>query len=195
MYKNAIKPFFDFVLALLLMPLLSLIIIIVGLLIKLDDKKSIFYISKRIGENGKLFRMIKFRTMVENAEDVRLEDGSTFNSANDNRVTKIGRFLRKTSLDEVPQIVNILLFQMSFIGPRPDPEDWLERYPKEFKDFLKCKPGITGYNQAYYRNSADGKQKMENDFFYYQNLSFLLDLKIFFKTIIIVCKKENIYKE
>lgn len=133
--------------------------------------------------------------MKVNAPDIRLEDGSTFNGENDPRVTKIGKFLRKTSIDELPQFLNVLVGQMSIIGPRPDPLDWLDRYPDDIKVFLTVRPGITGYSQAYFRNSADGYEKMQNDAYYAKNLSFGLDVKIFFKTIVTVFKQENIYKD
>ena len=119
--------------------------------------------------------------MKVNAPDIRLEDGSTFNGENDPRVTKIGKFLRKTSIDELPQFLNVLVGQMSIIGPRPDPLDWLDRYPDDIKVFLTVRPGITGYSQAYFRNSADGYEKMQNDAYYAKNLSFGLDVKIFLR--------------
>jgi lipopolysaccharide/colanic/teichoic acid biosynthesis glycosyltransferase len=195
MYRTITKPFFDFVVALLCLPFLAITIFIVIILIKIDDNGPIFYISPRVGKNGKIFQMIKFRTMKVNAEDIRLEDGSTFSSETDNRVTRLGKKLRKTSIDELPQIINILKFEMSFIGPRPDPVDWLERYPEKYIEFLKCRPGISGYNQAYFRNSNDGLQKMKNDFYYYNNISFFIDLKIILKTINTVFKRDNIYKK
>ena len=107
-------------------------------------------------------------------------------------MTKLGRFLRKTSLDEIPQFLNLLTGQMSLIGPRPDPLDWLERYKEEEKVFLNVKPGITGYNQAYYRNSADAQEKIDNDVYYAKNISFALDVKIFFKTIKTVICRDNV---
>ena len=110
----------------------------------------------------------------------------------DPRITRVGRFLRKTSIDELPQILNVLLGDMSFIGPRPDPVDWLDKYSEKEKIILSVRPGITGYNQAYYRNSADGAMKLKNDVYYAENISFSLDMKIFFKTIKTVLLHENI---
>ena len=130
--------------------------------------------------------------MKVNAPDIRLDDGSTYNGDDDPRVTKVGRFLRKTSLDEVPQFLNVLAGQMSIIGIRPDPLDWLDKYKDSEKIILNVKPGITGYNQAYYRNSADGELKLKNDVFYAENISFKLDIRIFFKTIKTVFFRENI---
>ena len=195
MYKHFLKRIIDIIFALIGLPILLIIFFFIGPVIYLTDRDSIFYISERIGKNGKLFKMYKFRTMKVNAPDIRLADGSTYNSENDPRVTGIGKFLRKTSLDEVPQIFNVLFGHMSFIGPRPDPPDWLERYPEDVKIFLSVKPGITGYNQAYFRNSTNGKEKMKNDVLYAIQCSFIFDLKILLKTITVVLKKENTYKK
>ncbi|HQE48339.1 MAG TPA: sugar transferase [Fervidobacterium sp.] len=195
MYKHFFKRLIDFLISLLALPFVLLTIIIFGPIIFLTDRGPIFYCGERIGKNGKPFKMIKFRSMKVNAPDIRLEDGSTFNGENDPRVTKIGKFLRKTSIDELPQFLNVLVGQMSIIGPRPDPLDWLDRYPDDIKVFLTVRPGITGYSQAYFRNSADGYEKMQNDAYYAKNLSFGLDVKIFFKTIVTVFKHENIYKD
>lgn len=195
MYKNILKLIIDIILALIAMPFVILVIIFVAPIIFLNDKGPIFYNAKRVGKDGKLFTMYKFRSMMVNAPDIRLEDGSTYNGEDDPRVTKIGKFLRKSSLDEIPQIINVLKGDMSFIGPRPDPPDWLERYPEDVRVFLTVRPGITGYSQAYFRNSVDGEEKMKNDVYYALNCSFGLDVKIFIKTIVIVLKRENTYKE
>lgn len=195
MYKHFFKPLFDFLICLIALPFFILILIPVAIAIKCEDKGPVFYTGKRIGKNGKLFKMIKFRSMKVNAPDIRLEDGSTYNAEDDPRVTKVGKFLRKTSIDEIPQILNILTFKMSIIGPRPDPPDWINNYKEEEKVFLTVRPGITGYNQAYFRNSAENELKIKNDVFYAQNISFILDLKIFFKTIKTVLKSENLYVE
>ena len=103
--------------------------------------------------------------------------------------------MRATSVDELPQILNILNGTMSLIGPRPDPPDWLDKYPEDIKVFLTVRPGLTGYSQAYFRNDADGEQKMKNDAYYAKNVSFLLDVKIFFKTIVTVLGHEGTYKD
>lgn len=195
MYRRIVKRCIDVLFALVGLPFLLIIFISVSPFIYFSDRGPIFYNALRIGKNGKLFKMYKFRSMKINAPDIRLADGSTYNSINDPRVTGIGRFLRKTSLDEAPQILNVLLGNMSIIGPRPDPPDWLECYSENIKVFLTVRPGITGYNQAYFRNSADGEEKMNNDAYYALNYSLLLDVKIFFKTIAIVLKRENIFKD
>lgn len=195
MYKNFIKRFIDIILSLIALPIVVLLIIIVSPMIFITDRGPIFYNAYRIGKNGKLFKMYKFRTMIVNAPDLRLEDGSTYNGEDDPRVTKIGKILRKTSIDEVPQILNVLKGDMSFVGPRPDPPDWIDRYPEDIKIFLQVRPGITGYSQAYFRNSADAEEKMENDVYYALNYNMLLDIKILIKTIITVLKRENTYKK
>ena len=195
MYKHFLKRLLDILISLIALPFVLLTIIIFGPIIFFTDRGPIFYCGKRIGRNGKPFKMIKFRSMKVNAPDIRLEDGSTYNGEDDPRVTKIGKFLRKTSIDELPQFLNVFVGQMSLIGPRPDPLDWLDKYPEDIKVFLTVRPGITGYSQAYFRNSADGYEKMQNDAYYAKNLSFWLDIKVFFKTLGTVFKHENTYKD
>lgn len=195
MYKKFLKRLIDIIFALIGMPFVLLVFIFIAPIIFFTDKGPVFYNAKRIGKNGKLFTMYKFRSMMVNAPDIRLEDGSTYNGEDDPRVTKIGKLLRKSSLDEIPQIINVLKGDMSFIGPRPDPPDWIDRYPEDVKVFLTVRPGITGYSQAYFRNSVDGEEKMKNDVYYALNCRLTLDIKIFIKTIIIVLKKENTFKE
>ena len=177
------------------------VFLIIGILIKLEDPKgSVFFSQKRNGLNGKEFNMYKFRSMVHNAEDL-LEslmsknemDGPVFKIKDDPRITKIGKFIRKTSLDELPQLFNVLIGEMSIIGPRASEWNSLNDYLPEELDKMKVKPGITGYTQAYYRNSLSLRDKRKYDVWYANNMGFLLDTKIFFKTIITVLKKENIY--
>lgn len=194
MYKKFGKRFFDIIFTLPGVIALVVIGIPISILIYLEDKGPIFYNAERIGLNGKSFKMYKFRSMKVNAPDIRLEDGSTFNSEDDPRVTKVGRVIRKFSLDEFPQFLNVLKGDMSLIGPRPDPIDWLEKYDENTKVFLTVRPGITGYSQAYFRNSVDGYEKMKNDVYYALNVGLILDIKIFFRTIVNVVKHENMYK-
>lgn len=195
MYKHLFKRIFDIIIGFCAFPFVLIAIIIFGPIIWFQDKGPIFYAGKRIGLNGKPFGMIKFRSMKVNAPDIRLEDGSTYNGDEDPRVTSIGKFLRKTSIDEIPQFLNVLIGDMSFIGPRPDPLDWIDKYKPEERIFLTVKPGITGYSQAYFRNSADAQQKIDNDVYYAKNISFLLDIKIILKTIKTVLFRENLYKD
>lgn len=195
MYKNFFKRGIDLVLAILLLPVFFIVFLIISPIIYFTDKGSIFYNAERIGKNGKIFKMYKFRSMNMNVPDIRLEDGSTYNGEDDPRVTKIGKIMRKTSIDEIPQILNILRGDMSLIGPRPDTPKGAHRYPDEEIYFLKVRPGITGYSQAYFRNSVDGKTKAINDMYYAKNISFWFDVKIFFKTIETVILGKGTYKE
>ena len=195
MYKNGIKRLLDIMVSLVGVLVFAIAFIFVAPLIYFTDKGPVFYNAQRIGKDGKLFKMYKFRSMYVNAPDIRLADGSTYNGEDDPRVTPIGRLLRKTSIDELPQFLNVLLGDMSLIGPRPDPPDWLDKYPENVRIFLTVRPGITGYSQAYYRNSADGDAKMQHDAYYARNCSFMLDVKIFLKTILCVLMRENTYKD
>jgi len=182
LYSKIFKRIFDIMLAIIVFPFFCIITITVSPFIYFSDKGTIFYAARRIGQNGISFKMLKFRTMIKNAPDIRLKDGSTYNSADDPRLTKIGRMLRRTSIDELPQIINVLIGDMSFIGPRPDPVDWIDKYTEEEKIFLTAKPGISGYNQAYFRNWSDSATKLKNDVFYARNISIVLDIKIMLKT-------------
>lgn len=187
------KRLFDFLIALVALPFVLMVIAVVAPFIWLEDKGPVFYNAKRIGRNGKLFPMMKFRSMKVNAPDIRNVDGSTYNGDDDPRVTKIGRFMRRTSIDEIPQLLNVLLGDMSLIGPRPDPPDDMEIYTDRQKTKLAVRPGITGYNQAYFRNSVEQNEKFENDVYYKEHVSFLLDVKILLKTIVTVLKRDNVY--
>ena len=194
MYKYFFKRVFDLFFSMIALPFWFIILIIVGSAIYFEDKGSIFYNSPRLGKNGRIFKMYKFRSMKMNAPDIRNEDGSTFNAEDDPRLTKIGKFIRKTSLDETPQLLNILRGDMSLIGPRPDlPED-IKKYSAFEKNKLSVRPGVTGYSQAYYRNSIKGKEKFKNDVYYIENISLIFDLKILLKTIFSVVLKKNVFK-
>ena len=194
MYKKYIKRWLDFAGALVLTPFIAVVGVIVAPLIYLEDHGSVFYKAKRRGVNGSIFEMYKFRSMKMNAPDIRNKDNSTYNSPDDPRITKIGRFLRKTSIDELPQVLNILKGDMSFIGPRPITIDKpVSEYDEKRRTRLTVRPGITGYQQAYFRNSIGQEQKFEMDAEYAKKVSFLFDLKIFFKTIQTVLLRKNIY--
>ncbi len=195
MYQNVFKRIFDLVLSIIGLPFFVIIFIIVAPFIYFEDRGPVFYSGERIGRNGKIFKMHKFRSMKVNAPDIRLADGSTYNGKDDPRVTKVGRFLRETSLDEAPQILNILKGEMSFVGPRPDPPDWIDKYPEEYRVFLMARPGITGYSQAYYRNSDESTDKMKHDAYYAEHISFVFDARIVLKTVKTVLKRENLYRE
>lgn len=193
MYRYFFKRMIDLVLALVAFPFWLIILLFLGPIIYLEDRGSIFYISNRVGKNGKIFKMYKFRSMKMNAPDIRNDDGSTYNSEDDPRLTQIGKFIRKTSLDETPQLLNIIKGDMSIIGPRPSLPEALEKYDDYFKRKFEVRPGITGYSQAYFRNSIGLKQKVTNDIYYVDNLSFWFDVKIFFRTVLSVLSKENVF--
>jgi undecaprenyl phosphate N,N'-diacetylbacillosamine 1-phosphate transferase len=193
MYKRFIKRVFDFLFALILVLPITLVIVICALLIKLEDGGPVFFSGKRLGKNGKSFKMYKLRSMKVNAPDIRNNDGSTFNSNNDPRLTSIGKFIRKTSLDELPQILNVLVGDMSFIGPRPDLPEHIDYYEVEELRKLQVLPGVSGFNQAYFRNSAEWKQRLQNDVYYVDNISILLDIKILLKTLEVVAFRKGIY--
>lgn len=194
MYKNNLKRIMDFIIALIAIPLVLLIIVIMSPIIYFNDKGPVFYNAPRLGMNGKKFKMLKFRSMYINSPDLRNSDGSTFNSSNDPRVTKVGKFMRKTSLDEIPQIFNVLIGQMSLVGPRPTlaTKNFLDISEDERKRYT-VRPGITGYSQAYYRNSISQSEKFRQDNYYVDNISFLLDAKIIIKTVASVLKHDNVF--
>lgn len=192
-YQLVFKRLFDVVACLIALPFVLIILIPVAIAIKIEDQGPVFYHSVRLGVGFKEFGMLKFRSMRVNAPDLRNDDGSTFNSDKDPRVTKVGHFLRETSIDELPQIFNILKGDMSIIGPRPGDVESKDTYSEDEKDKLLIRPGITGYTQAYYRNNLGVREKRLYDAWYAHNVSLFLDIKIFFKTISTVVKRENIY--
>ena len=195
MYVKVGKRAIDFIIGLIALPFILLVTVVIAPLIYFNDKGPIFYNAERLGKNGIPFKMYKFRSMMVNAPDIRNEDGSTYNGDDDPRVTKVGRFMRKTSIDEFPQFLNVFFGDMSLIGPRPDPLDDMKIYTEHQKKKLRVRPGITGYNQAYYRNSVEQNEKFENDVYYAENISFVLDVKIFFKTIVTVLTHDNVYND
>ena len=192
-YQLFIKRLIDIIICLIALPFVLLVTIPIAIIIKAQDGGPVFYRSRRIGKGFKEFNMLKFRSMKVNAPDLRNEDGSTFNSKNDPRVTKIGRFMRETSLDELPQFFNVLFGNMSIIGPRAGDVESKDTYEDDEKDKLLVRPGISGYTQAYYRNNLGVRDKRLYDAWYAHNVSMWLDIKIFFKTIQTVLKRENVY--
>lgn len=193
-YGRWIKRLLDFILALLLIPFVVIIVAVVGFLTKVEDGGPVLYMSNRLGKEGRVFDMIKLRSMTVNAPDVRYADGSTYNSGTDPRVTRIGKLIRKTSLDELPQIINVLRGDMSFIGPRPDLPEALEVYTQAERRKLDVRPGISGYSQAFFRNSISPTEKFSNDVFYVDNVSIWLDIKIIAMTIYTVIGGKNVHR-
>lgn len=193
MYSRYIKRFLDIIICIIGFPVFMLLFIIFGLLIKLEDRGPIFYKAERIGKDSELYKMYKFRSMKVNAPKLLNPDGSTYNSKDDPRVTRIGRFMRETSIDETPQILNVLKGEMSIIGPRASLSGALGTFKDDEIDKMRVRPGITGYTQAYYRNGLSSREKRVMDAWYANHVSFWLDTKIFFKTIVTVFKKEGLY--
>lgn len=194
-----IKRVIDVILASIALILLSPVFAIIAIAIKIDSKGPVFFAHKRIGKNGKIIKLYKFRSMVVNAEELiksftpeqMKEYKENYKLTNDTRITRVGKFLRKTSLDELPQLLNIINGDLSIIGPRPVVVDELEKYGSNKDKFLSVTPGLTGYWAANGRSNTTYEQRMEMELYYIDNLSFKMDVKVFFKTILSVLKKEG----
>lgn len=184
------KRAFDIISSLAAIIITLPIFIIIGIIIKLDSKGPIFFSHKRIGKDGVFINVYKFRTMVTNAEEMlnkltpeqKREFQENFKLKDDPRITKVGKFLRESSLDELPQLFNILLGNMSVVGPRPIVEKEMEKYTVYINKFLSVKPGLTGNWQANGRSDTTYEERVLLDMEYIDNRSFLFDLKIIFKT-------------
>lgn len=178
-FKRFLDLFISFICLIILFPLF----IILALLVKLTSKGPVFFKQERIGLHGKVFKMLKFRSMCVGAEQ---QEGGVYSGKGDKRVTKIGRVLRATSFDELPQLINILKGDMSIIGPRPPLtyHPWkYEEYTEEQKKMFDVRPGITGWAQINGRKQVEWHKRIELNVWYVEHMSFGLDLKIFFKTI------------
>lgn len=186
MYRH-IKRIMDFVIALLMLVALSPLMLISCIMIKLNNDGPILFKQKRPGRNGRIFTVYKFRTMSVKTHDENGRELSDFE-----RMTKTGNFLRKTSVDELPQLINILKGEMSFIGPRPLLTEYLGLYTTEQMRRHDVAPGISGWAQVNGRNTLTWEQKFEHDVYYVDNMSLMLDIKIFFRTIMNVLKSEGI---
>jgi len=186
MYKTIIKSVIDFSIAFLGLVILSPLIFFVTIGLFISSNGRPFFIQKRPGKNEKIFRIIKFKTM----NDKKDNEGNLL--YDEQRLTKIGSFVRKTSIDEIPQLINVLKGEMSLIGPRPLLPEYLPLYNELQKRRHEVKPGITGWAQVNGRNSISWQQKFEYDAWYVDNMSFVLDCKILFLTISKVFKKDGI---
>ena len=186
MYRHFIKPAFDFIFALLLLVLSLPIILFPIILLTVANRGTIFFIQPRPGLHGKIFHVIKFKTM----NDKKDKQGSLL--PDEKRLTNIGKFIRATSLDEIPQLVNVIKGEMSFVGPRPLLVEYLSLYNQKQMRRHEVKPGITGWAQVNGRNTISWKQKFEYDVWYVENQNFLLDIKILFLTMLKVFKSEGI---
>ena len=194
-----IKRFMDVILATIALVVLSPIFLIIAIAIKIESKGPVFFKHTRIGKNGKIIKLYKFRSMVINAEELiksftpeqMKEYKENYKLTNDPRITKIGKFLRKTSLDELPQLLNIIKGDLSIIGPRPVVTDELKKYGANTEKFLSVTPGLTGYWAANGRSCTTYEQRMQMELYYIDNLSLKMDIKVFFKTIEAVIKREG----
>lgn len=192
-----IKRFIDIVLSIVLLVLLFPVLILISFIIKINSEGPIFFLHKRIGKNGKEFSLYKFRTMVPNAEELineftpeQIEEfKNSYKLKNDPRITKIGKILRKTSLDELPQLINVLKGDLSLIGPRPIIREELEKYKNDKNKFLSITPGLTGLWVAYTMPDTTYEERMEMELYYIDNISLKLDIKILFKTIMTVTSR------
>lgn len=196
----AVKRFIDIVLSLFGIIVLSPIYLILILLIKLDSKGPAVFKQVRVGKDNKDFTIYKFRTMIVDAEkkrslEINPEDigNFVFQSKEDNRITKMGSFLRKTSLDELPQLFNVFKGDMSLVGPRPEIPDVVKYYPPEYAQRLLVLPGITGLAQVSGRGEIELAKTIYYDLTYIKNFSVWLDIKILFKTVFSVFKKEGAF--
>ena len=194
-YRKYLKRIFDFTISLLGLIVLSPLFLVIAILIKLDDGGSIFFRQTRVGQYGKPFKIYKFRTMVENAEKL----GAQVTKGDDPRITRVGRFLRKYKLDELPQLINVLKGEMSLVGPRPEVPKFVKLFEEDYKEILQVKPGITDYASLEFKDENELLKGAENpeevyireilpkkiEYYkrYLKEISFTTDLKLIFKTI------------
>lgn len=188
------KRLFDLIASLIGLIILLPILMIIAISIKLDSKGSVIFKQKRLGKNGEIFLIYKFRTMVENAEDKGM---GVFTNKSDPRITRVGKFLRKTSLDELLQLFNVIKGEMSIVGPRPP----VPYHPYKYNEYsnnqrlrFTVRPGITGYAQVNGRNKLSWDERIKYDIKYVKNCSFLLDLKIIIKTFFKMLNNNDIYR-
>ncbi|CAI2649684.1 sugar transferase [Apilactobacillus kunkeei] len=202
-YSNfylTVKRLFDIAASLFALLITLPLTLVVSLCIYLDDRGPIFYTQERIGKDGQPFRIYKFRSMCQNADDKKKElteqnevKGAMFKMSNDPRVTRVGCFIRRHSIDELPQLINVLLGSMTVVGPRPPLPEEVDQYSQRDKERLKVKPGCTGLWQVSGRNSLDFDEMVELDIDYIEHASLLLDMKICFKTVWIMIYPNEAY--
>lgn len=190
-----IKGFIDFIGSLVGLLIISPLWLLIAIGIKTTSKGPILFKQNRLGKDGKVFNIYKFRTMVQGAES--MGDGLMVKSEDDSRITKIGKILRRSSLDELPQLLNVIRGQMSLVGPRPPavyhPYDGYENYPNWARDKFKMKPGITGLSQVTVRNSVSWDERIVLDKEYIDKFNIILDIRILFKTFLKTSKPEDLY--
>lgn len=184
------KRIFDFIASAIGIILLSPLLLIIAIWIKLDSKGPVLFKQERVGKNNNLFNILKFRTMVVDAEK-----SGFYTSENDSRITRPGNLLRKTSLDEIPQLFNIFKGEMSIIGPRPTLKYQVDEYTDFQKRRLEVLPGVTGWAQVNGRNSLSWPERIKFDVWYVDNFSLFLDAKILYKTVFVWLRGEGVYAE
>ncbi|MEA2015809.1 MAG: sugar transferase [Actinomycetota bacterium] len=184
------KKIFDKVVAFIALIILSPLFLIVAVLIKIDSKGPVFFMQERVGKNGKIFKTFKFRTMVIGADE---KTKGVYIDKENPYVTRMGKFLRRSGIDELPQVINVLKGDMSFVGPRPTLEYQKRKYNDFQKKRLLMKPGITGWALVNGRNLLTWPERIKLDVWYVEHWSFWLDLKILFKTVWVVARGEGLY--
>ena len=188
--QEIIKRQVDFWGALIGLVILAIPFLIMGIAIKIDSKGPVFFRATRVGKDKKLFLMYKFRSMIKGAMNLGLRLAI---AQNDFRITRVGSFLRKCSLDELPQLINVLKGEMSFVGPRPPLPHQVEKYTEWEKRRLEVRPGITGWAQVNGRNLLTWKERIKYDIWYVDNYSIGLDFKILFKTSFVLFSQKGLY--
>jgi len=189
LYSRLIKPILEAIIALILFILLIPVMVVLAIVIKCDSRGRIFYTQERVGKDGRKFTIMKFRTMVENAESLT---GAVYAADNDPRITKIGRFLRKWRMDEIPQLLNVIKGDMSLVGPRPERDIFIREFEEKIPFYtqrLLVRPGLTGWAQVkfpYASSIEQTEEKLQYDLYYIKNMSFILDFVVFLKTIRVV---------
>ena len=189
MYRKYLKRLFDFLLSLIAFIILIPIMLLISIIVCVKLGRPIIFQQKRTGKSERLFPLYKFRTMTDEKD----KDGNLL--PDDERITKFGKFLRSTSLDELPELINIIKGDMSIVGPRPLLIEYLPLYNKEQKKRHNVRPGLTGLAQVNGRNNLDWEERFKEDVYYVENLSLIMDIKIILKTIIKVIKREDISEE
>jgi lipopolysaccharide/colanic/teichoic acid biosynthesis glycosyltransferase len=192
---DAVKRVLDIVGAIVLLTLLCPLMLIIVVAIRLDSRGKALFFQERLGRNGKPFKIWKFRTMITGAQQ---QGTGIFTHAGDARITRVGKLIRATSLDELPQLFNVVAGQMSFVGPRPPLTNWphqYEDYDPQGKSRFKVRPGITGWSQVQSRNSAEWPERLIEDAHYVDNRSLMMDLRILLLTVGRVTKRDSVYRE
>jgi lipopolysaccharide/colanic/teichoic acid biosynthesis glycosyltransferase len=193
--NQVLKRCMDVVVSVVLLLATAPILLLIVLAIRWTSAGPALFLQKRVGKDGKIFTILKFRTMIQNAPDIRNADNSTFNAEHDPRVTKIGKLLRKTSCDELPQLVNVLLGEMSLVGPRPELPEGPASYTKSQFARLKVRPGMTGLAAIQGRNEVPVNVRRDLDAYYAENWTFWMDLKVIAQTIPMVLQRRGVNRK